>query len=101
MEIMKQLLMFCVNHDAARLIIFADDAQAAESYRMFLSCGSQAPAARGEDASLVIPTDREAFDIWMEYIEQAAMKRQQALWRERKRNPAIENYLKSLDRPEI
>ena len=100
MRIMKQFLMFCVNHDAARLIIFADDAQVAESYRMFLSYGNQTPTARAEGTGLVIPTDREAFDVWTEFMAGADVKLQQTLWRERKGNPAIENYLQSLERPE-
>ena len=103
-KIMKQLLSFCLNHHAVRLTIFTDDAQASsdlEVYRMFLSYSSQTLNARGEGTGLVIPTDREAFDTWMEFMAQADIKHQQALWRERMGNPAIQNYLKYQDWPEM
>ena len=102
-KIMKQLLSFCLNHNAAHLSVFADDAQSAdlEIYRLFLSYSSQTLNARGEGTGLVIPTDREAFDTWMEFMGQADIKHQQALWRERMGNPAIENYLKYQDQPEM
>jgi hypothetical protein len=100
MRIMKQFLMFCLSHQAVRLTIFADDAQVAESYRMFLSYGNQTPTALAEGTGLVIPTDGEAFDVWMKFMTGADVKLQQTLWRERKGNPAIENYLQSLERPE-
>ena len=103
LRIMKQLLSFCLDHQAARLSVFADDAQASdlEVYRMFLSYSSQTPTARGEGTGVVIPTDREAFDRWMEFMAKADIKCQQALWRKRKGNPAIENYLRHLDQPEM
>ncbi len=67
---------------------------------MFLSYSSQTPTARAEGTGLVIPTDPEAFDVWTQFIAGAEVKLQQTLWRERKGNPAIENYLKSLAHPE-
>ena len=103
-KIMKQLLSFCLAHHAAHLTIFTDDAQASsglEVYRLFLSYSTQTLNARGEGTGLVIPTDRDAFDTWMEFMGQADIKHQQALWRERKDNPAIQNYLGHLDQPEM
>lgn len=103
LRIMKQLLSFCLDHYATHLTIFADDTQAAdlEVYRMFLSYSSQTPTARGEGTGVVIPTYQEAFDRWMEFMGKADTKLQQNLWRNRKDNPAIQNYLKYHDWPEI
>lgn len=102
-KIMKQLLSFCLDHYATSLTIFSDDTQASdlEVYRMFLSYSSQTPTARGEGTGVVIPTDREAFDNWMGFMAKADAKLKQALWRERKDNPAIHNYLEYKDWPEI
>ena len=54
----------------------------------------QTPTARGEGTGLAILTDREALYVWMEFMAGEDVKPQQTLWRERKGNPAMENYLK-------
>jgi len=81
------------------LVIFPDDAQTAnlKIYKEFLAHYGQATASEREKTEMIIPADRKAFDAWVEFMKQTAIRFQQVLWRKRKINPEIQDYLQYLD----
>lgn len=95
MKILEQLLLFCATHYASKLVIFVDDAQAdeLEIYRDFLAYEDQTITPQGEKTEMIIPADREAFDQWIDFMEDVTIKFRQTLWREQKNNLAIRQYL--------
>lgn len=95
MRILEQLLLFCANHYASKLIIFVDDAQADELgiYQDFLVYKDETITPQGEKTELIIPTDRETFDQWIDFMEEIDQKFKQTLWYEQKNNPIIRQYL--------
>ncbi|MGV8947885.1 MAG: hypothetical protein ACOH2E_00725 [Candidatus Paracaedibacter sp.] len=96
-QILEQLFLFCANHYASELMIFADDnqADALGVYHDFLTYKDQTLTHKGEKTEMVIPADRETFDAWIDFMDEINMKFQQALWREQKSNLVIKKYLKT------
>jgi hypothetical protein len=97
MKVLEQLLLFCANHYASRLIIYTDDEQAEELgiYEDFLVHQDQTLTAQGEKTEMVISVNREIFAAWRDFMAEATIKFAQGLWREQRSNPVIRNYLKS------
>lgn len=97
MQVLEQLLLFCATHCASTLIIFADDAQADALgvYRDFLTYKDQTLTRKGEKTEMAIPANREAFDAWIDFMDQVNRKFQRSLWHEQKANPVIRKYLKN------
>ena len=96
MKIMEQLLLFCGNHSANTLVIYTDDVQAEELeiYYDFLGQKDQVINERGEVTELIIPSHREAFDNWIDFMDEVNLKFRQTLWSEQSTNPTIREYLK-------
>lgn len=97
MKILEQLLLFCANHHASKLIIYTDDAQAEELgiYQDFLIYQDQTCTENGEQMEMIISTDQQTFDAWVDFMKETNLKFQQELWREQRSNPTIRDYLKS------
>ena len=97
MRILEQLFLFCANHYASNLVVFVDDVQAddLEIYRDFLTYKNETITAQGEKTEMIIPADRETFDAWIDFMEEATTKFHQTLWYEQKSNPIIREYLES------
>ena len=97
MKIMEQLLLFCGDYSVSQLVIYTDDAQAGELgiYDDFLVSQDQTITSQGEKTKMVIPTDTETFDDWIDFMEEANLKLVQGLWCEQRYNPVIRAYLKS------
>ena len=97
MKVLEQLFMFCVNHDASRLTIYMDDAQAEGFgiYDDFLSHYDETLTENGEKTEMVISTDQKTFDKWLAFMAETNLNLEQELWREQRSNLAIRNYLKS------
>jgi hypothetical protein len=97
MKVMEQLLLFCGDYSVSQLVIYTDDAQAGELgiYDDFLVYQDQTITSQGEKTKMVIPTDTETFDDWIDFMEEANLRLVQGLWNEQKYNPVIRAYLKS------
>lgn len=97
MKVLEQLLLFCANHYASRLIIYTDDEQAEELgiYEDFLVHQDQTLTAQGEKTEMLIPVNPEIFAAWLNFMTEATIKFGQELWREQRSNSVIRNYLKS------
>lgn len=97
MKIMEELLLFCGDHNASGLVIYADDDQAKllGIYDSLLVYQEQTLTDLGEKTALIIPAHREAFDKWVDFMEDATQNLQQALWLEQRFNPSVRAYLKS------
>ena len=97
MKALEQLFLFCADHDASRLTIYMDDAQAEGFgiYHDFLSHYDETLTEKGEQTEMVIPTDRKAFDQWRAFMKKTSLAFEQDLWRGQRDNPAIRRYLKS------
>lgn len=96
MRILEQLLLFCATHQAATLVIFADDAQAEELeiYRDFLVSREEVLTPAGEKTEMILPADRKTFDAWIDFMGDITTQFRQTLWQAQKTNPAIKKYLK-------
>lgn len=97
MNLMEQLLLFCVTHHASNLVIFADDEQrdGLGIYLDFQNYQGITPAPNVEKTGMVIPIGTETFDAWVDFMEGVTIKFRQTLWRAQRTNPAIYHYLKS------
>jgi hypothetical protein len=97
MKIMEQLLLFCADHQASKLVIFTDGTQSDEVaiYKDFLTSQGQVIPKKQEKAEIIIPADQKILEDWIGFMEATITKFRQTLWREQKRNPAIQYYLKS------
>lgn len=95
MQILEQLLLFCANHYASKLIIFVDDTQADELgiYQDFLAYKDETITPQGEKTEMIIPADRETYDQWINFMEEVNNKFKQTLWREQRNSPVIRRYL--------
>lgn len=96
MKIMEQLLIFCANHYASTLIIYTDDSQAEEwgIYHDFLAQKDQIISENGEQTEMVITSDQETFDEWIDFMEEVNLKFRQTLWSGQRINPSIRKYLR-------
>ena len=99
MKIMEQLLLFCAYHQASKLVIFTDGTQSDEFaiYKDFLTFQGQVTPTKQENAGIIMPADQKTLESWADFMEGIMIQFRQTLWREQKRNPAIQYYLKSRD----
>jgi hypothetical protein len=97
MKILEQLFLFCANHYASTLVIFADDAQADDLgiYEDFLAYQDQTLTSRGEKTEMAIPADKQTFDAWINFMQETTVGFHQTLWHDQKINPIIRRYLKT------
>lgn len=98
LKFMEQLLQFCIDHQAKSLSLFADDDQAdgLEIYRQFLAQQDQSIPTPPHGATLAFPISQGIVRDWKGFMDLMASKFRQALWREQKGNPMIQNYLRQL-----
>lgn len=96
MKILEQLFLFCATHNAPRMVIYTDDDQAKSLgiYDDFLAYKDQTLSSRGEKIEMIIPTDTQTFDEWVDFMEDVSVKFRQTLWQDQRFNLAIKNYLK-------
>jgi hypothetical protein len=95
-KILEQLLLFCANHNALKLIIHANPLEAGplEVYQDFIVHTDQVLTPQGRNTALVIPTDRAAHDKLIDYMEQIRTDFRDLLREDRHSNPIIHQYLK-------
>jgi len=100
MKILKELFLFCTQHDASQLAIYMDDNQAEGFgiYQDFLAYSEETLTGNGEKAKMVIPTDYKVFDKWNSFMAETNLKFEQNLWRNQRLNSAIRRYLKARSR---
>lgn len=86
-RILEQLLVFCGNHNALKLFIYADSINfdLLRAYEEFTE-------HRG--GTLIIPTDRATYDRLIWYMEQTSIELRETLVEEQHANPVIRQYLK-------
>jgi len=83
MKIMDELLLFCSHHNASNLRIYTDPEQAneLEVYQDFVVYTDHVLREEGEKIELIILTDPEIFDEWLDYKERVNCKFRQFLER--------------------
>lgn len=95
-KILEQLLVFCVNHNALKLIIHANPFEAGplEDYQNFIVHTDQVLTPQGRKTVLFIPTDRTAHEKLADYMAQIGTAFRDVLWEEQQANPIVRQYLK-------
>jgi hypothetical protein len=95
MKVLEQLLKFCENHHASRLIIYADDDyyDYLGIYREFISCGTH-NQDECENTELAFTVDSQLIGDWKDYMNHINISFRQTLWQHQKGNFAIKNYLR-------
>lgn len=95
MRILKELLEFCINHYAAKLVIYLDDEQAEDFgiYQDFLVYDDQIQDQDSGITKMIIPVDSDIYCDWIDFMDQAMLRFQQTLWQNQRKNPAIRHYL--------
>ena len=96
MKLLQQLLKFCLNHLASRLVIYTDDDQADDLgiYQEFLIHKNQTLTQHGEQTELTIPCSQRSYEEWVNFMEHVKLKFQKILWQNQRSNLAIRRYLK-------
>jgi|GEM_PF-1083965 len=110
MNVLEQLFLFCEEHEASKMVIFADNDDELKVYHDFLShknksknigpTGSRGGEEKGKNAGITIPIDRETLDIWAGFMKTIMSRFRQILRNGQKTNPAIQRYLKLRPLPE-
>jgi len=98
MGLMEELLLFCGDHHASGLVVYVNDDQAKllSIYESLIVRQDQVLLKDiGEKTVLVISVDCEAFDRWVDFVEDTAHGLHQALWSEQKHNSSVRAYLKA------
>lgn len=95
-KILEQLLIFCANHNALKLVIYANPLEVAalESYKEFIVHTDQVLTHQGRKAAFVIPTNRVTYDKLIDYIEKMSAGFREMLGKDQHDNPIIRQYLK-------
>ena len=96
LKILEQLLLFCEEKDAAQLVLVINNVNYddLEIYRHFAVTEEQGIVAGGGHTKIVIPTDREAYDEVIEFMDKVDEDFRQTLWRHQKANPTFRKYLR-------
>lgn len=96
MKILEQLLVFCANHNALKLVIHVDPLEGAplEAYKEFAVHTDQIITHKGRMTALVIPTDKATYDKLIDHIDQIITDCREMLWEDQHNNPIIQQYLK-------
>jgi len=98
MNLMEELLMFCGDHHASGLVVYVDDDQAKllAIYESLIVHQDQVLLKDlGEKTVLVISSGCEAFDKWIDFMEDTTHGLHQTLWAEQRLNPVVRAYLKA------
>jgi hypothetical protein len=97
MRILKELLSFCINHYAHKLVIYLDDEQAEDFgiYDDFIVVEDQIQHHDIGLTKMTIPCNAEIFGDWLDFMNDATVRLQQTLWQNQRKNPAIRHYLTS------
>ena len=97
MKVMEQLLLFCSDQCASQLTIYMNDEQAEKFgiYEDFLTHQKQIRTPLRKQTEMVMPTDQEAFDAWVNFMDKTSRNFRQTLWKDQRENPVIRFYLKS------
>jgi hypothetical protein len=97
MRILKELLTFCTNHYAEKLVMYLEEDLVDEFgiYQDFLVYEDQIQNQEEGLTKMIIPVNSEIMEEWMDFMNQATLRFQQTLWQFQRKNPAIQHYLKS------
>lgn len=95
MRILKEIFQFCLNHYADRLVIFLNEQQAEdfEIYQDFLLYEDEIQSKDDQMTKMVFPADKDTYEDWLDFMNQATLRFQQILWQHHRKNPAIRHYL--------
>lgn len=99
MKVLEKLLLFCSEHCALNLVIYAtltpEEGHALGIYSNLAIYEDLVPAERGKEAQLVIPTTTKTFDRLIDLMDRLNLQFRQTLWQEQRFSAAIRAYLKS------
>jgi hypothetical protein len=98
MKILKQLLLFCLNHSAETLMIQVGEDQGDYMgiYQRFVTYEDRIPMKSGKMIQMTIPVNPEILRKCTDFIDEIYEKFLQTLWRRQRKNAAIRAYLKSI-----
>ncbi|MCE3231326.1 MAG: hypothetical protein K0R76_1110 [Alphaproteobacteria bacterium] len=97
MKILTHILLFCQEHGALNLIIYANDTPEGHAlgiYENLVAYEDTIPTIRGTKTQMVIPITQGTLQKWRDLSNQANQDFRQALWEDQSCNPSIRAYLK-------
>ncbi|MBM3467954.1 MAG: hypothetical protein FJX71_00800 [Alphaproteobacteria bacterium] len=97
LNLLESLFLLSDNEEAGGLILSfeSNNEVVIDLYSNFGRTGSSTYSEGGGLTRLIVPTDLEAYDALMSYIEKTDRAFHQMLWREQRGNLTIRTYLKS------
>lgn len=98
MKILKQLLLFCLNHNAKTLIMQVDEDQSDYMgiYERFVTYEDKIPTKGGKMLQMVIQVNSEVLKECTDFIDKIYEKFFKTLWCHQRKNSAIRAYLMSI-----
>lgn len=98
MKILKQLILFCLNHNATTLMIQVDENQSDYMgiFERFVTYEDRIPAKKGTLIQMTVPVNAEILHKCTDFIDEIYEKFLQTLWRHQRKNEIIRDYLKSI-----
>jgi hypothetical protein len=98
MKILKQLILFCLNHNATTLIIQVDENQSDYMgiFERFITYEDRIPTKKGIMIQMSMQINAEILHKCTDFMDEIYEKFLQTLWRHQRRNEIIRDYLKSI-----
>ncbi len=95
LKVLEQLLQFCANHNAAKLVLHVScpKASALEFYKPFVA-HTEALTYNAREVALTIRPDRVLYEKLMIYMDTLSREFQQTLQEEQGDDPMVQQYLK-------
>jgi len=97
LNILEQLLLFCDEKEAAKLILTISDTEwdYLDIYSRFFASEEQIVTSKGTQTQVVIPTDRHTYDEIIDLMGKIEEDCRRILWCKQNTNSAFRKYLKS------
>jgi hypothetical protein len=97
MNILKQLLLFCIDQNAKNLIIHVHEEhnRGVEMYLNLAVYKNKIPTIKGNILQMTIPITPRIFDRCIEFMDEANQTFRRKIWENYQGNPVIRQYIKS------
>ena len=96
LKVLEQLLTFCANHNALKLVIHMEPTEIlhVSAYKEFVVHTEQILTHQGKKAALVIPTDQVTYGKLLDEMEETSKNYQEVLEEVAEHDPMVQQYMK-------